>query len=144
MKQQSIPLTFWNGLAILALLLAAGPALAQQPLTPRSVVAGLDKLKLTHEVKNFRIGGKYDLANPKSWENGAEGGTTLESLGAAPARTAYIAVGTPKRNGKGEIVNAIVVNSYYSGDATAMYNNCLLYTSPSPRDRTRYRMPSSA
>ena len=23
-------------------------------------------------------------------------------------------------------------------------NRCLLYTSPSPRDRTRYRMPSSA
>ena len=26
----------------------------------------------------------------------------------------------------------------------AGYNNCLLYTSPSPRDRTRSRMPSSA
>ena len=25
-----------------------------------------------------------------------------------------------------------------------VYENCLLYTSPSPRDRTRYRMPSSA
>ena len=25
-----------------------------------------------------------------------------------------------------------------------MYENCLLYTSPSPRDRTRSRMPSSA
>ena len=24
------------------------------------------------------------------------------------------------------------------------FNICLLYTSPSPRDRTRYRMPSSA
>ena len=24
------------------------------------------------------------------------------------------------------------------------HTNCLLYTSPSPRDRTRYRMPSSA
>ena len=24
------------------------------------------------------------------------------------------------------------------------YYSCLLYTSPSPRDRTRYRMPSSA
>ena len=24
------------------------------------------------------------------------------------------------------------------------YGGCLLYTSPSPRDRTRYRMPSSA
>ena len=27
---------------------------------------------------------------------------------------------------------------------TASRNNCLLYTSPSPRDRTRSRMPSSA
>ena len=26
----------------------------------------------------------------------------------------------------------------------ALYCNCLLYTSPSPRDRTRSRMPSSA
>ena len=26
----------------------------------------------------------------------------------------------------------------------ALYNSCLLYTSPSPRDRTRSRMPSSA
>ena len=25
-----------------------------------------------------------------------------------------------------------------------VYENCLLYTSPSPRDRTRSRMPSSA
>ena len=25
-----------------------------------------------------------------------------------------------------------------------IYDTCLLYTSPSPRDRTRYRMPSSA
>ena len=28
--------------------------------------------------------------------------------------------------------------------AKEIVNNCLLYTSPSPRDRTRYRMPSSA
>ena len=28
--------------------------------------------------------------------------------------------------------------------ASVMVNNCLLYTSPSPRDRTRSRMPSSA
>ena len=27
---------------------------------------------------------------------------------------------------------------------TEFFNNCLLYTSPSPRDRTRSRMPSSA
>ena len=28
--------------------------------------------------------------------------------------------------------------------AYASYDTCLLYTSPSPRDRTRSRMPSSA
>ena len=38
---------------------------------------------------------------------------------------------------------------YYYNDtqqrlATLRDNNCLLYTSPSPRDRTRSRMPSSA
>jgi homoserine O-acetyltransferase/O-succinyltransferase len=113
----------WAGLAALATLVVGAPAMAQQPLTPRSVVAKLDGIKQTYEVPNFRIGGKYDLARPQSWHDGGEGGTTLESLGAKPARTAYIAVGTPKRNAKGEIVNAIVVNSYYSGDATAMYNN---------------------
>ena len=31
-----------------------------------------------------------------------------------------------------------------SGGRVAQFNNCLLYTSPSPRDRTRSRMPSSA
>ena len=33
---------------------------------------------------------------------------------------------------------------YALGDAVARYWRCLLYTSPSPRDRTRSRMPSSA
>ena len=74
--------------------------LKQPPLTPRSVVAKLDGLKKTYEVPNFRIGGKYDLAKPESWRNGGEGGATLESLGAKPARTSYIALGTPKRNAK--------------------------------------------
>ena len=31
-----------------------------------------------------------------------------------------------------------------SGDAEGVTKTCLLYTSPSPRDRTRSRMPSSA
>ena len=32
----------------------------------------------------------------------------------------------------------------YSIDFDGQVRNCLLYTSPSPRDRTRSRMPSSA
>ena len=31
-----------------------------------------------------------------------------------------------------------------ANDEITLANNCLLYTSPSPRDRTRSRMPSSA
>ena len=33
---------------------------------------------------------------------------------------------------------------FYVLSATTIYISCLLYTSPSPRDRTRSRMPSSA
>ena len=33
-------------------------------------------------------------------------------------------------------------STYY--DASSLYNDCLLYTSPSPRDRQKSRMPSSA
>ena len=32
----------------------------------------------------------------------------------------------------------------YKEEGGALSKNCLLYTSPSPRDRTRSRMPSSA
>ena len=33
---------------------------------------------------------------------------------------------------------------YYRLDALAKFGDCLLYTSPSPRDRQKSRMPSSA
>ena len=47
--------------------------------------------------------------------------------------------------GGGEIVTVITLDDYidyYSDGAPSLC--CLLYTSPSPRDRTRSRMPSSA
>ena len=36
------------------------------------------------------------------------------------------------------------IDAYYPKLYQAYFNICLLYTSPSPRDRTRTRMPSSA
>ena len=42
----------------------------------------------------------------------------------------------PKEVGADRIVNAV--------GAYEKYHTCLLYTSPSPRDRQKYRMPSSA
>src|SRR3954453_4843772 len=104
------------------LLLLIGTSLAvAHPFPRRSSQMQHDGLKKTYEIANFRLGGKYDLSDPSKWENGGEGGVTLESLGAGKLRTAYIALGMPRRNAAGEIVNAVIVNSYYSGDSTDMY-----------------------
>ena len=51
----------------------------------------------------------------------------------------------------GEAVYGVVVNctdteslNAYGADKIININSCLLYTSPSPRDKCRSRMPSSA
>ena len=41
-------------------------------------------------------------------------------------------------------LNTAKINDFASVFLLSSQNNCLLYTSPSPRDRTRSRMPSSA
>ena len=38
----------------------------------------------------------------------------------------------------------VVITPLIAGFLCGLFNGCLLYTSPSPRDRTRSRMPSSA
>ena len=42
------------------------------------------------------------------------------------------------------VVKMIVESAQMLSTAHRMLDGCLLYTSPSPRDRTRSRMPSSA
>src|SRR5665811_2305022 len=41
-------------------------------------------------------------------------------------------------------VSGKVTNGLNADGSEILINSCLLYTSPSPRDRTRTRMPSSA
>ena len=48
---------------------------------------------------------------------------------------------TKNRSGKEKVHNLIVQKVFEYRDK---YYNCLLYTSPSPRDRQKSRMPSSA
>ena len=46
--------------------------------------------------------------------------------------------------GGGNIFRGLAASAKGMDRASADYMGCLLYTSPSPRDRTRSRMPSSA
>jgi len=116
------------------LLLLATSLAAAESLTRRSSQEQHDGLKKYYEISNFRLGGRYDLGNPSSWEFGGEGGKTLEALGGGKLRTAYIAIGTPRSNAAGEITNAVVINSYYSGDSTDMYEQWVKGTALSGND----------
>ena len=68
------------------------------------------------------------------------------------ARGANVAVGYEAlyHNGQGSlfgdegVANTAVGTGALRENTVASFNTCLLYTSPSPRDRTRSRMPSSA
>jgi len=115
----------WAGMFPLALAFAifcvTGHAEAAS-LTRSADVASLASLKSYHAIPNFRIGGTYNLDDETSYDFGGEGGTTLESLGQPPLEIGYIAVGKPKKNAGGEIVNAVVINCHYSGGSTSMYN----------------------
>ena len=43
-----------------------------------------------------------------------------------------------------QVTGSILTNKYSEGYPGKRYYSCLLYTSPSPRDRQKSRMPSSA
>ena len=47
-------------------------------------------------------------------------------------------------NGASSIVNTLMPDNSFSFTDTGVFNICLLYTSPSPRDGLLSRMPSSA
>ena len=51
--------------------------------------------------------------------------------------------GIPKYSKEASLLNEISLYAY-TNNIAAVPPSCLLYTSPSPRDRTRSRMPSSA
>ena len=52
--------------------------------------------------------------------------------------------GAPVVDGHGALVGILSKRDCLKVAFRAGYHHCLLYTSPSPRDRTRSRMPSSA
>ena len=87
--------------------------------------------------------------------------STLRSIGAATAVAALLVAGSPAASGTAAAADeipilgqALTMGTVTSGPPAVVTVHgvqrvdnatiCLLYTSPSPRDRTRSRMPSSA
>jgi homoserine acetyltransferase len=109
--------------ALVAVLLCVSTAPTHAgEITRLSGVPDLHSLKQFYSVPNFKIGGNYEFGNEAAFEFGGNGGVTLESLHQPPLRLAYIAVGTPKRDNNGKIINAVIISPYYSGDSTFMYD----------------------
>ena len=95
----------------------------------------MDELEVTEE--NFLIN--------LSWE------ATDDTLLYAQFSDGFRSGGFPARTPPGSTVpfedlvfQPEFVDSYEIGAKTTLFNGCLLYTSPSPRDRQKSRMPSSA
>ena len=92
----------------------------------------MNSMIIETDVKGHYVASSYAWATPRDWakfgllylHKGNWNGTQIFS----PEWVDYITKPTPTSN-----------NSY-----GAHFWFCLLYTSPSPRDRTRSRMPSSA
>ena len=77
----------------------------------------------------------------------AFGSASASGGGAGSAGTGTISTSATafSINATGTIAGAFLTTSNTkSGTTGTLYSACLLYTSPSPRDRTRSRMPSSA
>ena len=109
-----------------ALTAASMPLLAEPGATPHPALfialegqeAALDRLE----------------ANYRDWEPRVERLTPAEARAFTPVL----------REGDGGISGALLDRHARKLDAHAMLEACLLYTSPSPRDRQKSRMPSSA
>ena len=80
-------------------------------------------------------------------ETSATGNAVTIGIPAAAQITTSLGIGGGSTNGVQISQGAISIKNGGTQSYIDFYcesSNCLLYTSPSPRDRTRYRMPSSA
>ena len=125
----------------------------REALKKRTPLTLLQKVELTEIHKSIRKEVRKDIL---SYENEVTREIIEETWSARKVKKAlargFKVINKLKdekgiiRYGKNEVLS-IGTNYYkklYTKQQTQSYSDCLLYTSPSPRDRTRSRMPSSA
>ena len=99
-------------------------------------------IEITHLRKSL-IEGWSDYA-PPSWSSSDVFYTHKGGLAIWEYEQSLLDVLESTANQSGPPTPAVQIISKVIPFQKSMYNSCLLYTSPSPRDRTRSRMPSSA
>ena len=70
--------------------------------------------------------------------------TASKAVGFAVIARVMLLAFAPARDIWVPLLGGLSILSMFAGNLMALRQTCLLYTSPSPRDRTRSRMPSSA
>ena len=132
-RDGNVGMTF--SLMLLPLLVVIGGAVDYTKMS-REVSAGQDSadaavLHAAHEYyKNFSRGSAKDIGDLASSYH-------LDSNGAIDDYLVETVVAE-------STANSLTLKTTVSGISQHSFMGCLLYTSPSPRDRTRSRMPSSA
>ena len=101
---------------------------------------------LTDNVTGERFCGKCGFVISETLQDaGPEWRSFSKDGGADPTRTGAPTSLTMHDRGLATIINPLNKDASGKPLSTSMKSTiCLLYTSPSPRDRTRSRMPSSA
>ena len=112
---------------------ARATKLAQQMASRRVSLSSLSTQANDGELKELNLILKADVQGSVE--------AILGSLEQLPKNEVQVRV---LLSAPGEITETDIDLAAASGSVIVGFNTCLLYTSPSPRDRTRSRMPSSA
>ena len=108
--------------------------------------AGVANQRRTEEQRTARVASMTGIDKAKkTFEDGLEFPPALDLVAPFLGLIALIIAGIDAGEPEALAVARTLIGALFLGAITdAMLLGCLLYTSPSPRDRTRSRMPSSA
>ena len=95
-------------------------------------------------VLGVYTGNVLNILTEVASDDDAGPGTTSAVTFDVTVGTAYRIAVDGFRGNQGAAVGNVALNWRYTEDGAATGSLCLLYTSPSPRDRQKSRMPSSA
>ena len=132
---------------IAAIQMASGPQVKSNLMVASQLIRDAVKngAQLIVLPESFALMAIEEVENISIAENQGDGviQNTIKQL--AIDNKVWIAAGSiPLKTNSPDKVSSASLMFNDKGEIVARYNNCLLYTSPSPRDKRQSRMPSSA